>query len=159
VSYQRLLLCFLRCITTQSPRLLTVSNHRYKHGISRTKSPYHSLSVASVNASQPLSPFQQPQISSMGLRHLYHLLTNSKRKQKQSPQSEDASASSHPRIFAMHSADMVASTSQAEAASPQAIDEGPPNQEPQPSEISSGKELETAIAISSEIRADQRRYG
>lgn len=155
-----MLLRFLRCITTQSHRLLTVSNRRRKHGILQTKSLHQALSFASMKAScsQLLSPFQQPQTSNMGLRHLYHLLTSSKRKPKQPPRSEEAEASSSdPRAW--HSDYLVIDTGQQEITPPPATDENPPNHKQLPSDISLGKQPETASTLLPEARLNQRRYG
>jgi len=96
----------------------------------------------------------------MGLRRLYQLLMNSERKPKQSPRAEQAEASpSDPRASAMDSDYLVADTSQAETAPPQATDENPPNQEPLPSDISKGKQPERVNMPPPEIRSNQRRYG
>lgn len=94
----------------------------------------------------------------MKLRHLYHLLTNSKRKPKQSSRSEEAETpSDDPRAW--HSDYLVIDASQQEITPPQAADESPPNQEQIPSKISSGKQPETANTLHPGVRADQRRYG
>lgn len=84
---------------------------------------------------------------------------HSGRNTEQSPQSEAIESSSDLRASATHSNDLVADTSQAETTLPQATEENPPSHEPQPSNISPGKQRETADAFRPQIRADQRRYG
>lgn len=95
----------------------------------------------------------------MGLRRLYHLLMNSERKSKQSPQSENASASSQSKALATHSDYLVLGTSQLEITSPQNTDDSPPNQEPLPSGNSLGKQPEESETLLPEVRTDERRYG
>lgn len=94
----------------------------------------------------------------MGLRHLYHLLTNLRRKPKQPPRSEEAEAlSSDPRAW--HSDYLVIDTRQQEITPPRATDGSPPNQKQLPSDISLGKQPETASTLLPEARLNQRRYG
>jgi hypothetical protein len=93
--------------------------------------------------------------------HLYRFVMISKRKPKQPPQSGQAEVSpSGPHASATQSNHLVADNSrQVETAPPQATDESPSIQDPLPSNISSGKQLETANTLLPEVRCDQRRYG